>query len=191
MRAGVICTAVLVPLALCRIAAAFPDGPPWGSANPAAEENCANCHFGDDPVENSETLTVTGLPADLANSGRYELWIRLAEPDAAVAGFQLFAATSAGDAGLMTADGDHVEAVGAAVRSIQPITVDNVAAWSLTWQLPARVTLPVVLYVAASAANDDGSPLGDTIHYRQYTWADKQSGNEAAAPVNKTTRKSN
>jgi len=33
---------------------------------------------------------------------------------------------------------------------------------------PDTMPSPVTFYLAASAANDDGSPFGDRIHYRDY-----------------------
>ena len=43
-------------------ARALPDGAPWGAANPAADQNCAACHFSVDPVLASDDVVIRGLP---------------------------------------------------------------------------------------------------------------------------------
>ena len=149
-------------------ASAFPDGAPWGAANPAADQNCASCHFGADPVLDSETLVIDGLPQQPAPGTMYELKIIFADPDTVIAGFQLIAQAVDQQTGTFVSSADDIEFIGAAIRSTAPVRGVERVSWSVEWRAPEVVASPIVFYLAACAANDDGSPFGDTIHFRSY-----------------------
>ena len=148
---------------------AYPEGAPWGSANPGAAETCASCHYDYDPVHDSPALTIDGLPDTVVGGESYDFVIRLEGTDAAVSGFQLLIAAKNDDAGTIESDNSTIETIGASSRTTVPADATQDASWTLTWQAPHTVATPIRLYLAASAANDDQSPLGDTIHYRQFT----------------------
>ena len=149
-------------------ARAFPDGAPWGAANPGAEQSCATCHFDDDPVRDSGALVIDGLPKHVEPDATYELQIKFDDPATVVAGFQLLAHATGESAGTFVSDAVGVEFVGATIRSTQPIKGGETVSWPVTWRAPATLSSSIVFYVAATAANDDGSPFGDKIHYRTY-----------------------
>ncbi len=149
-------------------ARAFPDGAPWGAANPAAEQNCATCHFDADPIRDSEALAISGLPLYPAPGAIYKLKIILEDPDTVTAGFQLIAQAANREAGTFFSTEAEVEFIGAVIRSTSPLRSDARVLWEVEWRAPNTVVSPVVFHVAASAANDDGSPFGDTIHFRSY-----------------------
>jgi hypothetical protein len=149
-------------------ARAFPDGAPWGAANPAAEQNCATCHFDADPIRDSAALVISGLPLYPAPDTIYELEIIFEDPDTVTAGFQLIAQAVNHEAGTFSSTEAEVEFIGAVIRSTAPVRSDARVLWKIEWRAPTAIVSPVVFYVAASAANDDGSPFGDTIHYRSY-----------------------
>jgi hypothetical protein len=166
---------VFIALLLIAIAAftlnaarAFPDGAPWGAANPAAEQNCATCHFDADPVRDSAALVISGLPLNLAPGAIYKLKISLEDPDTVTAGFQLIAQAANHEAGTFFSTEAEVEFIGAVIRSTAPLRSDAGVSWEVEWRAPIAVVSPVVFHVAASAANDDGSPFGDKIHFRSY-----------------------
>jgi hypothetical protein len=154
-------------------ARAFPDGAPWGAANPAAEQNCATCHFGDDPVRESEALIIVGLPGQPEPGAIYELEINFEDPATVTSGFQLIAMAAEQQAGTFISSAAGVEFIGASIRSTEPIKSDGRVSWAVEWHAPAVIAPPIIFYVAASAANDDGSPFGDTIHFRTYKIATK------------------
>lgn len=149
-------------------ARAYPDGAPWGAANPAAEQNCASCHFDGAPIHDSEVLAIDGLPQQIAARETYELEITFSDPEATIAGFQLIAQAADQHAGTFVSSGASVEFVGAAIRSTVPIRNNDGISWPVEWRTSDVTSSPVVLYVAVTAANDDGSPFGDTIHFRSY-----------------------
>lgn len=168
MRADFALVAIAGAASIAAAARAFPDGAPWGAANPAAEQHCASCHFDNDPVFDSPMLIVDGLPGQAATGTEYGLEITLDDPDLVVAGFQLIAAAADRDAGAFASSDDDVECIGAAVRSTAPGEGESSVSWEVTWRAPGDLSGPIVFHVAASAANDDGSPFGDRIHYRTY-----------------------
>ena len=149
-------------------AQAYPEGAPWGTASPAAPESCSNCHYDYEPVNDSRALRIDGLPRIATPGAEYELVVRLNADDARVSGFQLLALAEGRSAGYFRSDDDNVESIGSSTRSTRPETAADGAAWSLTWKAPQSDNLPIVMYLAANASNDDQSPLGDTIHYRTF-----------------------
>ena len=62
MRAGFFLLTLIAAAFFLSDARAFPDGAPWGAANPAAEQDCAACHFDNEPLLASDGLVIHGLP---------------------------------------------------------------------------------------------------------------------------------
>jgi len=150
------------------VAFAYPEGAPWGAANPDATESCANCHYDYEPVANSPALSIEGLPANVVPGQRYSLVVRLVDDEARVSGFQILASRPQGDAGMFGSDAADIESDGEASRSTAVRTQAERFEWPLWWQAPAQGADDVVLFLAASSANDDQSPFGDRIHYRRF-----------------------
>lgn len=148
-------------------ALAFPDGAPWGSADPDAADNCATCHFGNDPVLDSEAIAIEGWPDEVAAGEVYDLILRFAAPDASVSGMQVLVRNDDEEAGAFVKVPENTESSGAKARTIEPQSFeDDAVSWTLEWQAPATVDAPVSICIAASAANGDASAFGDTIHFR-------------------------
>lgn len=171
MRFFVAVFVVIVAAFSWNAATAFPDGAPWGAANPAAEQHCATCHFGAEPVIESAALVMEGLPSSPAPGGRYKLTVSFDDPQTVVAGFQMFAQLAEQQAGTFISSDADVEFIGSAIRSTMPAGSDDGVSWTIEWRAPVDIDSPIVFYLAASAANDDGSPFGDTIHFRTYRLA--------------------
>lgn len=158
-------SALLTPIT----ALGYPDGAPWGSAVPDAQENCAGCHFSRDPITNSADLLVEGLPEQVDAGANYEFVLSLNAPDMAVGGFQIVIDASSGESGLLSSADDDLEFAGAAIRSTQPQPSESgFVRWTLSWQAPHILSGPIYLYAAVIAANGDQSPFDDIIHYRSY-----------------------
>lgn len=162
--------AAVVAVSAYNAALAFPDGAPWGAADPNAAENCATCHFDGEPVRNSKALSIEGLPERLSPDTLYELILRFENPDGAVAGFQILAWAGGQTAGTFASRAEHTEAVGAAIRSTAAVGNDGTVSWTVKWRTPHTVELPAVIHAAVLAANDDQSPLGDEVHFRSYEY---------------------
>lgn len=168
MRAVYMLLTLGLPAFYLHDAQAFPDGAPWGAANPAAEQDCAACHFGNEPVLASDNLALSGLPKKLEAGVTYDLAITFEHPGIVTAGFQVIAQAAEQDAGKFTASADNIEFIGSSIRSTMPLRMSGRALWEIQWHAPEKISGPIDFFVAASAANDDGSPFGDTIHFRSY-----------------------
>jgi len=160
--------AVVVTALGYQAARAFPDGAPWGAADPDAAENCATCHFDGETVRNSQALAVEGLPENLSPGTLYELVVTFQNPGGVAAGFQMIAWAGNHSAGTFASRATHTETVGTAIRSIAPTKKAGPVSWPVQWRTPPTIDTTVSIHVAAAAANDDQSPLGDRIHFRGY-----------------------
>lgn len=153
-------------------AIAYPEGAPWGAADPAAADHCASCHWERTSQPQSAQITLKGLPERVKPSTRYELELTLSDADMICSGFQVIAVAEGQPAGTFIINEKQAletAALGTMVRSSK--TQDALARrvrWKFAWQAPARIDTPVIFLVAMSAANDDGSPFGDTIHTRRF-----------------------
>lgn len=151
---------------LAGAAFANPNGAPWGAAKPGAGQDCAACHFDYDPALQSELLSLEGLPERLSPGGAYDLILRLAPSDAAIAGFMLSAS-----GGAFKARGGGVEVNEQEARSTEPAAAEEGALWKLTWTAPDTLPDEIFFYAAVNGANDDASPFGDIIHFRSFAVA--------------------
>ncbi len=168
VRTSIALLIVVIAGVIPNSAHAFPDGAPWGAANPAVEQNCAACHFGNEPVLDSAVLSLDGLPVMPTAGETYALTITFDHPDIVIAGFQLIATAGEESAGTFTTSGDSMEFIGASIRSVVPTTERGRAAWQINWRAPDTLNGPIEFFLAAAAANNDGSPFGDTIHFQLY-----------------------
>ena len=145
---------------------AFPDGAPWGAADPKSPKACTSCHFDSDPVASSQAITMTGWPARLASATAVGLTIQFTEPNAEIVGFEI-----ASGSGAFALGQRGVEVLGPAARSVVPIVNDDGVSWQLNWQTSEPIEVLIVFLVAVLAANNDESPFGDTVHFRSFTFA--------------------
>lgn len=156
-------TALLTP----GLAFAFPDGAPWDAlANPG--EACAQCHFGEDPVEESPALSLSGLEGGAVAGETYLVSLSFAPQDAEIVGFLASMRNQdEGAAGVISSDNERVEGSDAAARStLEGAALENgVAEWSFHWRAPYAPG-PVTLSVAANAGNGDASQFGDMVHLK-------------------------
>lgn len=158
----------IVLAALPVSAPGYPEGAPWGAADPDASENCSACHFDDEPILNSASIAIDGLPAEPVTDETYEFVVRFEDADAVAAGFQLLARATAGSAGLFSANGSMLEAGAAGIRSTRPTKNENGVQWTIKWTAPDNPGATIQFFLAVTGANDDGSPLGDQVHFRSF-----------------------
>ena len=151
------------------LAVAYPEGAPWGAADPDAPENCATCHFDYDARLDSTQVGIGGLPDTPSPGQTYEFVIRFSDPDAAVAGFQLLARSGDGDAGRFASDESAIEIGESGIRSTDPSINDNGVVWRLSWTAPELPGATIRFFLAVTGSNDDGSPFGDQIHFRSFS----------------------
>ncbi len=164
MKAAALAAALALGAAVAGQASARSDDIPWGRKEGQA---CATCHFLNKPVAQSPALTLQGLPPAPAAGKTYRLVLSLTSPSMGRAGFLIVAKSPGGAAGTFQVLDPRTEADGDRLRSTQTgstLAAAGAATWEFLWRAPARITAPISFSISANAADDDKSPLGDTIH---------------------------
>ena len=160
----------LLLLGAARVGYGYEDGAPPGHTGGFGEPDCRACHADSDPNPADGTLKVGGFPDRVVADAHYELDIVLKHAELRSSGFQLALRSPDGKpAGrLVSLSGRTrlVEETGQAYLQhtkdgLQPES-DGTARWVFRW-IATGVVGPVYLHVAANAANDDVSALGDYI----------------------------
>ncbi len=164
----------LLPLSL----AAFREGPLPNVTGGFGEPTCRSCHFDNDLNAPGGRLTVTGVPTTYTPGRSYAITVTLERKDLVRGGFELAARFASGEqtgrqAGMWSISGPRIQTVVSktdpGLAFVQHTAAGTVAApsgsisWTMEWTAPDEKT-PVQFNVAANAANDDNSPLGDYIY---------------------------
>jgi hypothetical protein len=185
--------AVVVLFSLPLFTRGYESGPPPAMTGGFGESNCRECHFDHALNDARYTLFLEGLPDRYESGRKYILTVRL-EPAPRAGGFELSARFADGprqgaQAGLLQSTGEFVqivelsappaqEADEAPQRSSAPFSQSPLLyaqhtllgnrpgpkGWTVVWTAPQTAASPVVLNVAANAADGDTSPLGDFIY---------------------------
>ena len=162
--------------ALAALGAAFRDAPPPAYTGGFGEPTCRACHADAPLNEASGTLAIDGIPDRYQPGRTYELEVTLRRDGMRRAGFELAARLADGEragtqAGVVAPTDDRtVVALDSATRvaylthtlagtSVAP---GGTGRWTFRWTAPDAGA--VAFHVAANAANDDDSPLGDFIY---------------------------
>jgi hypothetical protein len=163
--------------------AAYSEAPPPAHTGGFSEPSCHICHF-DNPLNASGgSVAIRGIPDGYEAGQRYRITVAVGRAGAARAGFQLSARHAEGakageQAGVFLAVDARadVTANSAGVqyahhtRGGTALSASDSGSWVVEWIAPGRATVgPVVFNVAANAANDDNSELGDFIYVSQLT----------------------
>jgi len=122
-------------------------------------------------VQNSKALNVKGLPEKLAPDTTYELTVTFENPDGVAAGFQLIAWVEKQDAGTFDSQTENTETAGSAIRSTSPTVKEGSVSWVMQWRTPSKIDTTVTIFLAATSANHDQSPLGDRVHFRSFSYS--------------------
>ncbi|MEO1251038.1 MAG: choice-of-anchor V domain-containing protein [Pseudomonadota bacterium] len=155
---------VVLALTWAAPAHAFPDGAPWGSADPDSFSSCASCHFDHEPVGRSPDIMLKGLPEIATPGETYPLDLVFAANGAASAGFVLSASS-----GTFDADRPDLETRNGEARSIEPAPADAMMQWPLIWRADIdEGAATVVFHAAVNGANGDQSAFGDAVHFRKF-----------------------
>jgi hypothetical protein len=150
------------------------DGPLPGHTGGFAEPTCHACHFQADVNTGDGSVTLDGIPSEYVGGTTYDITITLAQEGLAAGGFQLSSrfdngaqagaiAPSPRDSGRLAVTADsgvhYIHHVYAGTRRTAPDT----ARWQIQWTAPEASGV-IMFHIAANAADDDGSPLGDMIY---------------------------
>lgn len=152
---------------------AYPDGAPWGSADPASAENCASCHYDGDAIVDSEAVSFSYERGELYAGGPIDVYVQFKNPNNKKTGFQIRSS-----AGAFTSEYDDIEANDIQARSLAQrdnaswpeilgsTLVPDVVMWKLRWTVPETSDGDVYFWIAVNESNDDQSPFGDQIHFK-------------------------
>ena len=161
-------------------ATAMRDQPPLAHTGGFGEPTCIACHFDGELNDSAGSLVLDGVPGRYEPGKRYRLTITVRHRELKLAGFELAARFATGpdsgkQAGTLTAtddragvtaeDATHVQ-YAHHLRSGTTPFAPGVGRWTIEWVAPLNGAGPVTINVAANAANDNDSPLGDYIFAR-------------------------
>jgi hypothetical protein len=170
--------ALALGASLAAAAAVFRDAPPPAYTGGFGEPTCRACHADAPLNEASGTLAIDGIPDRYQPGRTYELEVTLRRDGMRRAGFELAARLADGDgagrqAGVVAPTDDRtVVALDSATRVAYlthtlagtTVAAGGTGRWTFRWTAPGAGA--VAIHVAANAANDDDSPLGDFIYTR-------------------------
>lgn len=150
-------------------------GPEPGHTGGFGERTCRRCHFDGPERPTDAAVTLLGLPTAWEPAASYPLAIVVSGDAVRRGGFQLAVRYADGEragqqAGALAGEAGHSVAVahdgvwylGHVAASTLPDST-GVVRWGVTWTAPAAGGGAVIFHVAANAANDDDSELGDRI----------------------------
>jgi hypothetical protein len=167
---------IALVFALSGTASGFADGPPPGQTGGFDEYDCTECHMGGPVNASGGKLAVYGIPDPFKPGRFYSLTVELNSGGVVRAGFEMSSRIqgSGAQAGTFLPVDDRVSF--ARKKGVQYTRQtkkgslvaegDTTVRWRLRWVAPA--TGPVVIHVSATAADGDGSALGDAIYTKEF-----------------------
>jgi hypothetical protein len=161
-----LCASVFVP---------HPDFPPLAHTGGFGEPTCQQCHQGEALNAPGATLRLEGVPRPWRPGRAYRITVTLRRDSLTRAGFELAARFLPGGANagvllaydsLLTAvDRDSTSGVSYAHHTRRGTEISGARArWTMLWTAPLSGSGDIAFNVAAVAANDDNSNLGDVVY---------------------------
>jgi len=169
--------ALVAAMAGAPLLLAFADGPLPALTGGFGEPSCHSCHFDRPLAPPGARLTVAGFPQSYTPGRRYLISVEVETLAPSRGGFQLAVRYASGaragaQAGGLAVAGEGVQLVAAGEPAVEYAqhTLAGASpragrlAWKVAWTAPEAPAHPVLLHVAANAANGDESPLGDRVY---------------------------
>ena len=153
----------------------YRDGPPPGFSGGFGENSCQGCHADFDLNAAGGSVTLRGVPERFSAGQVYPLEVTLVRSGMRVGGFEATARFEEGgaQAGSLGVPSDSQGRLAVVTdRDVQyayqrqagsRLVAPDTARWTVLWTAPAGGGA-VVFNVAANAANEDDSTLGDYIY---------------------------
>jgi hypothetical protein len=163
-----------------RAHATMRDQPPLAHTGGFGEPTCIACHFDGEINDPAGSLTLEGIPPRYEPGRRYRITVTVRHPELKLAGFELASRFATGpdsgkQAGTLSVTDDragtsrdsttHIQ-YAHHLRSGTTPFASATGRWTVEWTAPTAGSAPVTFHVAANAANDNDSPLGDYIFSR-------------------------
>lgn len=140
------------------------------------EVSCHSCHFDGDLNQKTGNLELKGLPEVIKSGKLYDFEVELKHPELVKAGFQLSIRTVEGDqSGSFVSTNDRTLVQAGLDGKIQYMNhsekgsagFKGSATWKFRWMAGEKVG-PIILNLAANAANGDDSEFGDYIYLKEW-----------------------
>jgi len=152
-----------------------PDYPPTAHTGGFGEPTCRQCHVGDSLNAPGGSVRISGVPANWRPGAAYPVVVTLRHDSLARAGFELAARFRPGgraagilipyDTLLTTITPDSISGIPYAHHTRRGTRIEGgPARWTILWTAPLGRGGDVEFDVAAVAANDDNSNLGDLVY---------------------------
>ena len=162
---------VTLSTAWCGVAAAFENGPPPEHTGALGQPDCTVCHFDNDVNAHGGIVKLNGVPATYSAGQKYAISVTLEHNALSSGGFQLAIQDIAGDpVGKLDADQNDVKTISVDsnghIQHSKPREKrngDTDIQWTVVWTAP-DTNDELIVSVAAVAANDDASALGDYVY---------------------------
>ena len=153
----------------------YAEGAPPGFSGGFKEESCHACHFHEELNSGGGRVTIEGVPASFEAGQRYTLSVTLTRAGMKRAGFQLAIRfkDSGAQAGTLAPGPGEGERVAVESQSgVQyasqkkggsSVSAADATQWTIEWIAPDRGG-PVIVHVAANAADGNESADGDFVY---------------------------
>jgi hypothetical protein len=163
------------------VAAPFKEGPYPNVTGGFGEQSCHLCHLDNRINKPGGTLTIAGVPPTFTPGQMYPITVTIAREGMRRGGFEIAARFASGklrgrQAGAWKVTDARAQLIPGAVDKALTFVQHNLAGsrpaiagsntWTIEWTAPSPAPAPVQFNVAANAANNDDSPLGDYIYVK-------------------------
>ena len=169
---SLLAVAVALVTGWCSGAGAFESGPPSGHAGVLAESDCTACHFDNGANGRSGGVMLSGVPTSYLAGQQYTISVMLVHDASSSGGFQLTIQDANGDpGGKLNSTSDDVKTACVGDNDCRYIQHnkprikrdgESDIQWTVVWTAPESKR-DLIIGVAAVAANDDASALGDFV----------------------------
>lgn len=143
------------------------------------EETCRSCHFDYDLNPDGGSLKISGFPENPEGGKVVGFKIKVERVDLGRAGFQMSARFTNGSQAGTFLIGNNNQLVftgdvgGDSLQYVQHSTTGSKVdgkdskTWMVKWRVPDNELRPIIINVAANAANGDQSEFGDYIYSKE------------------------
>lgn len=139
------------------------------------EQSCHSCHFDYDLNQPAGELSVSGIDEVFEAGQEYKITLNVKREDMSLAGFQMTARFEDGSqAGRFELNEDLTttpnidNTISYLQHAVGKVEAENgKKKWQITWTAPDQADQPVIINIAANAANGDASAFGDWIYLKE------------------------
>ena len=156
------------------VSTAYPEHIAGAYTGGFGEQSCHSCHFDYDLNQPEGNLSVSGIGESFEPGKEYQIGLKVERDDLAKAGFQMTArfsdSTQAGSFEIgenLTTTPNIENDISYVQHGVGLVEAENgEKSWQVSWIAPDQKK-PVIINIAANAANGDASEFGDWIYLKE------------------------